>query len=132
MRSTTRRAAGWLALALLLAAGCQRLNDERTVEFDEETAWKKLTFDPPRYEQKVNVTVSSPGAPLTAWLVKTDDAQAVEDALGRGKAVQSALAHKEKAEDISLEATVPANTGYTLYLVGTGKKTDAKVKVVGR
>jgi hypothetical protein len=133
MRCTTRRAAAWLALALLLAAGCrqQRLNVERTVTLEGGLGWKTLEFDPPRSEQKLTVTVTSPGVPVNAYLVKAADAPALQTALERGQAPTSTLAQKEKAEDIMLEATVPAKTGFTLVLQ-SNKKTDAKVKVVGR
>jgi hypothetical protein len=131
MRSTTRRAAGWLALALLLAAGCQRLNDERTVTV-EGTGWNTLDSDPPRYEQKVTVTVSSPEAPLDVYLVKAADKEAMQEALDKDKDKPVALAKQEKAKETTLEATVPAKTGFTIFLVGTtGKTVQAKVKVVG-
>jgi hypothetical protein len=128
MRRTTRRAAGWLALALLLAAGCQRLDFENTYPLEGFDA-QEIGFSPPQYEQKVTVTVTtSPAVPVSAYLVKTSDL----DAMKKDPAAVQALGKQEKSETIKFDATVPAKTDYTIYLVGTGKKTDAKVKVVGR
>jgi hypothetical protein len=42
------------------------------------------------------------------------------------------LAGKDKAEDITLEATVPAKTGFVLLLRADKKDADVAVKVAGR
>jgi hypothetical protein len=117
---------------LLLLAGCQRLNFEKeyTIDpFDGQT----MTFDPPRYEQKVTVEVKSPGNPVSVYLVKGEDAEKANNALQSGKAPTGAFAGQEKSEDVNLEATIPAKTEYTLLVFNPGKKkAAAKVKVTGR
>ena len=50
----------------------------------------------------------------------------------QGKAPPSPLAGKEKAEDISLEATIPAATGFALVCRADKKDAEAKIKVIGR
>ena len=46
---------------MLLLSGCQRLKVEQTLAVAGGEV-KMLTISPPRYEQKVTVQVSSPGA----------------------------------------------------------------------
>jgi hypothetical protein len=122
-------------LALLLAvAGCQRLNDERTVPLGPSQVHAVL-YDAPRSDQKVSVTVSSPGAPVDAYLVLEKERQAVQDGLDRGQrpATAKVLAGKEKVEEASLEATVPAKSAFAVLLNSKSNKTaDVKVKVTGR
>jgi len=132
MRSLTRFALGSL-LVLALSSGCQRLNDERTVTLDGSEAYKLVEYDAPRSEQKVTVTVSSPGTPISAYLVTEGDKAGAMDALLQDRAPASALDRKEKSEAIPLQGTVPAKTAFALLLKGTpGKKAEVKVKTVGR
>jgi hypothetical protein len=130
MRRAARLACG-LLVCLALAPGCQRLNDERTVQVGAGEAYK-VEFDPPRSEQQVTVTLTSPGVPISAYLVKREDsAQAMDAALG-GKAPASALDGKEKGEEITLSATIPAKTGFAVVIKGGSKKAEVKIKTVGR
>jgi hypothetical protein len=125
-----------LLVGLLLAAGCQRLNFEKEYKIPPaETQF--VTPDAPSYEQKVTVEVHSPGAPLMVVLVKSDgteDAEKAVKALADGKNPDKVLARQDKAaEDVRLEATVPAKTVYTVVLYNPGKTTaTAKVKLTGR
>jgi hypothetical protein len=124
----------FLLAALLLAGGCQRLNFERSVELNA-LATHVFEFDPPRYEQKVAVTVTPVEGPVSAYLVKASEVKAVEKALNDNKDLPAVLASKEskeKAEEYTLEATVPAKTAYALVLYPTKKRTNVKVKVIGR
>jgi hypothetical protein len=87
-------------------------------------------FDAPRYEQKVNVQVSSPGAPISVYLVKAADGDAaVKAAARKGPDV---LASQEKAENISFDGTIPAKTAFGVVLQAEVKKAEAKVKVDGK
>ncbi len=124
-----------LLVGLLLAAGCQRLNYEKEIKISPaETQF--VTPDAPRYQQKVTVEVHSPGAPLSVYLVKSEGTENADKALKDlvdGKDPDKVLAHQDRAEDVRLEATVPAKTVYTVVLYNPGKTTaTAKVKLTGR
>ena len=119
-----------LGLLVVTAAGCQRVNYEKTYTI-EPGEMKSILFDAPRYGQEVTVQVSSPGAPVSVYLVKAADEDAAHRAASRGGG-SDVLAGKEKAEDISLKATVPAKTAYAVVLEAQTKKAEARVKVNGR
>jgi hypothetical protein len=121
-----------LAAALLLAAGCQRLNDERSVHVMAGNI-HEIGYSAPRYQQKLTVNVSSPGAPVTVYLVREgDESTAAQNKMNAGKEPVAPFAGKEKAEDITLEATIPAGTAYVLLIRSDKKNADVKVKVTGR
>lgn len=119
-----------LLVVLALAAGCQRLNYDKTITIDPGAPFT-VNWDPPRYDQKLTVTVTSPGRPVSAYLVKESDQEAATKALQEGKKPPAALASQENAEEINLSATIPAKTGFTLVLV-SNRKAEVRVKVVGR
>lgn len=119
-----------LLAVLLLTGGCQPLKYEKSLTVDAGDI-QTLTFDPPRYEQKLKVQVSSPGSPVSVYLVRESEAQAVQQDLNFGKAPASPLAGKDKAEEITLEATIPAKTGFAL-VIHSKKKAEVKVNVTGR
>jgi len=127
-----RACLGWTLFAgALLTAGCQRLNEERTMSLLPGES-KHLIFSAPAYEQKLTVQVSSPGAPVSAWLVRESDSEAAQDQLQKNKSPDAPLAGKEKAEDITLDTTIPAKTGYILFIRAEQKRAEVKVKVTGR
>ena len=53
-------------------------------------------------------------------------------ALEREKTPANVIASKEKEEEISFIATIPAKQGYALLLRANGKKAEAKIKITGR
>lgn len=123
---------GWTLLAgVVLTAGCQRLNEERTMSL-LPGEFKHLSFSPPTYEQKLTVQASSPGAPVSVWLVRESDKEAAQEKLQSDKPPDAPLASKEKAEEITLDATIPAKTGYVLFIRAEQKRAEVKVKVTGR
>jgi hypothetical protein len=133
----------FLALALfaglLVASGCQKLNLERTVNVPMGLVGDALIFDPPTYKQKVTVTITPESGSVSAYLIKSDQKDAVESALFNDKSppsdavLGSRVSTGEGAEEYSFDATVPAKQGYTLLLKGNKKSaTSVKVKVVGR
>jgi hypothetical protein len=130
MKTRSRRS--WALLAgMLLLAGCQRLNEERTLHVTVG-AVHQIDISPPRFEQKVTARISSPGAPVSAYLVRQADSEAAKNRMMENKAPATPLAGKDKAEDITLEATVPAKTGFVLLLRADQKDADVAVKVTGR
>src|SRR5947209_19805840 len=71
MPGVRRGACGLLGL-LALVAGCQRLNYDKTLTVDGGIPFL-VNWDPPRYEQRLTVTVTSTGTPVSAYLVKESD-----------------------------------------------------------
>lgn len=120
-----------LALGMPALTGCQPLKVEKSVSVSPREV-KSLILDPPRYDQKVTVHLSSPGAPVSAYLVLESEMTAAQDLMEKEKSPVSPLAGKDKAEDITLEATVPASKGYALLIKAEGKKAEVKVKLTGR
>jgi hypothetical protein len=125
-----RRVACGLVGVLAFVAGCQRLNYDKIVTLDPEAPFT-VNWDPPRYDQKLTVTVTSSGKPVSAYLVKESDQEAATRALQDGKMPAGVLASQENAEEIHLSATIPAKTGFTLVLVSK-RKAEARVQAVGR
>jgi hypothetical protein len=135
MRNGVLRA---LAVAALLVptAGCQRLNYTKKFTLGP-MAVQKVDFSAPAYEQKLKVTVTPTGGPVSAYLTKADDAQAVERFLDGGKEPPASLllgsrVSQGSAETYSFDATVPAKVEYTLLLRAQAKGTDVSIAVVGR
>jgi hypothetical protein len=131
-----------LALAcfagLLSAAGCQKLNVEKTINVPMGITQEAFSVDPPRSQQKVTVTIEPQSASVSAYLVKTEEKEAVDRALFNDKeppasgVLGSRISTGDSPETYSFDATVPAKQGYTILLKGNKKKsTDVKIKVVG-
>jgi hypothetical protein len=134
MRLCPRAVVGVLAGCLVLAAGCkQRVNEERTLSL-EPGVTKPLQIDAPARDQQVTVTVASPGAPVSAYLVLEKNRAATEDALVAGKKPgANILAGSEKAEQATLEATVPAKEAYAVVVSNSsGKPAQVKVTIKGQ
>jgi hypothetical protein len=121
-------------LSAVLLTGCQRLNYEKTFHL-EATAVQPIEFSAPTYAQKLTVQVSSPGAPVTVYVVRVvqpEDATAAQTQMETNQAPADPLAGKEKAEEINLETTVPAKTAYMLLIRADKKAAEVRVKVTGR
>jgi hypothetical protein len=118
MRRTVPQACCFLAL-LGLVSGCTKLNDERTVQVapgDEH----KLFIDPAKKEQRITVSVSSPGTPVNVSLLLENDPK-------------KALDSKEKVEEATLNATIPADNKAVVLLTSAGARTaNVKVKITNK
>jgi hypothetical protein len=86
-----------VALCLLLAAGCGKVNVEKSATL-EPGDFQAITIDPPRSEQKVTVAVTATGAPVDVYVAFEGDQEAalkLADDLARGnKPPASVLASK--------------------------------------
>ncbi|HXG10915.1 MAG TPA: hypothetical protein VNK04_14240 [Gemmataceae bacterium] len=133
MRRTSRIVLGTLALALLGPAGCgSRLNDDRTATVKPGVV-HTIIYDPPKKEQKVTLELSSPGVPVSAYLVLAKDREAAEEAAAANRSPANALAGQQKVETATLEATIPAGAGFVLVLTSTANKdASVRVKATGR
>ena len=121
-----------LAVFFLALPGCgQKLDYETTVQLEAGDV-QLLSIDPPKQEQKVTVTVSSSGSPISVYVVSGKDKEAAKQALLDLKKPAGALASNAKTQEATLEATVPANTGFGVLLGGASKSSQVKVKVTGR
>jgi hypothetical protein len=131
MRPANRLA--WVLLCATVAlGGCQRLSEERKVSVSPMEPYR-LDIDAPRYEQKLTVEVDAPGTPVLAYVVRTDDAEKAVLALQHEKEPENALAaSKEKSEKVSLPATIPAGTAYSVLLRGVGATGDVTLRLKGQ
>ncbi|MGH7170181.1 MAG: hypothetical protein ACRELG_07900 [Gemmataceae bacterium] len=114
-----------------LLSGCQRLNDERTVTVPSFSL-QEIEYSEPRYEQKVTIQISSPGVPVTVYLVRKADSEAAQKRINQNEAPENALAGKEKVEETTLEATVPGKTAYVLFIRADKKEAKVHIKATGR
>jgi hypothetical protein len=133
MRALKGAGLSLVALVLLLA-GCQRLNEDRTVDLEPQSI-KYVSVDPPRSQQQVTVLVSSPGVPVDVHLVAEGEKDAAMKSLELGKRLESSkllTAAQLNVESATLEATVPARTGFTVLLSGARKKAAVHLKITGR
>ncbi|SRR6266404_876944 len=121
-----------LAILLLVLPGCgQKLDYETAVELDEGQV-QLIFIDPPKKEQKVSVTVTSSGSPIDVYVVLDKDKEAGKQALLDRKKPTGSLASKTKTQNATLEATIPANTGFAILLGGANKNSRVTAKVTGR
>jgi hypothetical protein len=132
MNVRTHLACSVLAGVLTLG-GCQPLNVEREYTL-EGGSGKQLLLDPPKYDQNVKVEIKA-NKNISACIVplaQDSDGEKAEFSLHRGKEPTGALAYKEKADAFTLEAKIPAKTGYAVVVFNPDGVAEIKVKVTGR
>jgi hypothetical protein len=130
MRPANRLAWGLLCATVALG-GCGGLSIEQKVTLNPVEP-KQLDIDAPRSEQKVKVEVDAPGVPVLVYVVKTEDAEEAFKALIREKEPANTLAGTtEPSEKVSLTATIPAKTPFSVLLRGVGTKGEATVRIKG-
>jgi hypothetical protein len=122
-----------LALSLPGLGGCQKLDEKRSVTLAPGDV-KNLQIDAPRADQKVHVAVTSSDCPVDVYVVLQKDHDSVDQTLlaGNKPDAKKVLASQEKTRDASLEATVPAKSGYSIFFAGATKPTTVSVQVSGR
>jgi hypothetical protein len=122
-----------MALVLVLSAGCQKLNYDRSVSLASSEV-QSILIDAPKRDQKVTVAIASPGVPINAYLVLEQNKDAVQEKLLNQKKPDAGkiLASVEKSQDGTLEATVPGGSSFAVVIGGAAKNTQVQVKVTGR
>jgi hypothetical protein len=130
MRSFRMECLGLAGITFLLAAGCQKLNYEKIIQLESGDI-KSFLIPGPRAAQQVNATVSSPGTPVDAFVVLEQDRPAVENSLQLQEKPRSTLA-QGRGEELTLSATIPAKTAYSVIVSGANKTTEVKIKVMGQ
>jgi len=131
MRFFTRSILGLLALALLMAVGCQQhLNEQRDIHVTPGTV-KLVSIDGPSRQQKINVEVTS-SAPVDVYIVLSSGQEA-EDKMLDGKRLDpsNVLASKDQVENATLDATVPAKNRFCVVVKNAKKAADVKLKITG-
>ncbi|MFO0880072.1 MAG: hypothetical protein U0840_22220 [Gemmataceae bacterium] len=127
-----------VAGCLLAQTGCRKLTFNKTANLGPGEVQQVASISPPTYGQKVSVTITPKDGPVSAYLCKSSDDDAVRKALDQVKQEPAAgllLASKpagQAAEAFTLEASIPAKTGYSLWLRGGSKTTEVKIDLVGK
>ena len=132
MRRRTQWALGLLAVTVLVA-GCKlkRVEDEKSVMLEANIPKGVMEIPVQSRDMQVTVTATSPGAPVTLYLVPTADANEVMNDLEHKEVYQKILAKSGPAETVTLEGTAPANKECTVFAV-SDKNGEVKAKIVGR
>jgi hypothetical protein len=126
----TRRAT-WIGLALLLA-GCQSLlNADKSYRLDAGSS-QSFEIDPPRYEQKVALTIET-DAPVTVHVFLKKDVDAVEKDLTIKQKSDKTIATWSGDGKGTLDATIPAHEIALVRIeTTTVKPANVKVHVQGK
>ena len=94
---------------LLLSVGCApRLHDVREVPL-EIGEIRTIAVPAKSQPQTVHLTASSPGAPISVHVYLPEHEEATERSITLGTPIENLLASGENSEQITLQATVPAN-----------------------
>lgn len=113
----------FLSCITALLAGCGPvLSDQRdlTIAANEILA---IPIDPISQQQTIKVTASSPGSPIDVHIFLQEHEAAIERKITLGKPPENLLASQNDAEQVSLEATVPANKEVIVRLQSASAKT---------
>src|SRR4051812_4296998 len=127
-----------LVAGLAFAAGCQKLNYSETAELKMGDVWEK-GFTAPAYDQSLRVTVEPESCSVSAYVVadsRIEEFRKVADSNREPPKdlyiVGQTFKRSDSKQNILLEGTVPAKTGYWVYVSGGKVTTKIKVKVVGK
>lgn len=86
----------------------------------------EIPFDPITREQTIKIVAKSPGKLIKVHVYLSEDKAEVNRMITLGKPVENLLASQEEAEEVALEATVPANKEVVVRLQPAGP-TSAQV-----
>ena len=134
MRLPTRSIMLLLVLSALSLTGCQKkLAHEKafTLSVGETQADR---IDAPIREQQITVTVTATGSPVNVYIVPESAHAETMTALTNLKKPDAAkvLGSKEKVENDTIEATIPAKTGFSVFISGAKKQAEVTMKIVGK
>ena len=135
MHSGTKPVLGLLTLGLLMLMGCQKpLHYEKSFTLTPGET-QAFPVDAPKSQQQVTVAVTANGSPVNVFIVLESEHAATMDALankGKNPDAAKVLASKEKMESGALEATVPAQKGFSVFVTGAKKNADVTLKITGK
>ena len=112
-----------LLACLLLLSGCGPQlshSEDCTLAVGEIIA---IPFDPIGREQTVYVKASSPDAPIDVHVYLQEHEEAIERKITLGKPPENLLASAKESQEVSLEATVPANQAVVVRLQAASRET---------
>lgn len=136
MQWVPRRGLPWIAALPLLAMGCPQaqkpLKHEQSKTVESKGTWA-VSLDPLPRETKVKAVVVSAGTPVDIFVILEGDPNKAKDlgsqSLLEKKPIAGALATEEKTENATLEATIPANKGFSLVVNNPSESKNAEVKL---
>src|SRR5262245_41629835 len=124
-----------LVALVVLSAGCAKVNVEKSTTL-EPGEFRAITIDPSPSNQRVNIKVTSVGAPIGVYVIlETDQNVALKVAADtlRTNITPNAVDGRPKITDDTLTVPIPAKQGFSVLLInGSTKKTDVTVNIVGR
>jgi hypothetical protein len=128
-----RREAWFLLLCLTLSlTGCNRaLHYDKTLSMGPGDV-KSFSVDPPRSEQKVTITFTSSAVPVSVYVALEKDLETASKAIENYKQPDGILAKQEKAREGSIEAVIPAKSGFGVIVAGAANDTSVQVKLTGK
>lgn len=118
-----------VAILILTACGCQKLNDQRTVKLSSED-FSCIIIDSASRQQEVTVDFQA-GEPIDFYLVLEKNREELERALALQKKYGSALHSGEDVQKGTAKVTVPAKESLAIVLVSRGRATEVSVKTTG-
>ena len=132
MARTTRRGGCLMLAALAALGGCYKFTHTATVDM-RSSGIHVMSVSAPTSDQNVKVEVSSPGVPVSVWVVLASDVEEVEKRLVASKEVDRSkvLASQEQQEESVVEAKIPKNQEYAVIVSGPSKRTQVKIKITG-
>ncbi len=132
MNKPSRTISSMLVCLSLTFAGCNRpLNYEKTANLPVGQI-KSFPVTAPSYQQKITLSFKSTETPVDVYIALDRDLDAAVDAIGNYKTPQNVLASKLKAKEGTLEATIPAKTGFGGIVANATKDTTVEVKITGK
>ena len=129
MRSSKSWCPQLVGIVFLVLPGCQKLVYQKTIKL-KVGGVETFLIDAPRSTQQVTVTVSSPGTEVDACIVLERDRMAAETALRIEERPSDTLA-QDRGEDLTLSATIPARSGFSIIISGAQKPCEVKLRVTG-
>ncbi len=132
MRNRTPRTWFLAVLLTLSMAGCNKaLNFEKKFTMGPGEV-RSFSVDAPKREQHVTVTFTSSAAPVDVYVALEKDLENVSMAIQNFKKTEGVLAQLEKSSNGSLEAVIPAKTGFGLIVAGPIRDTAVEVKLTSK
>lgn len=131
MRCLSRLVCLGVLCTLLVASGCQKVNEQRTMKLEPGDT-KAVQIGGPDREQQVTVTVNVSGSPVDVYVAL--DKEAVNQS-GEAQVPKNALSKEMKVQgDKTLSAKIPAKSAYAVVVNNPpgGKEANISLKIEGK
>ncbi len=117
-----------LVIACVMLAGCGPTLSHKQDYSIPVGEIVEIPFEPISNEQTVKVVAKSPGKPINVHVYLAENADEVNRKITLGKPAEMALASQENAEEVTLQAVIPANKEVIVRLQPAGP-TSAEVSL---